>query len=46
MLAMEEQVLAKTTPPQGKLGRYQPGDQLLGFLNRLESGKTMSGTQD
>jgi len=34
-LAMKEQALAKTTPPQGKLGRYQPGDQLLNFLNSL-----------
>jgi site-specific recombinase XerD len=34
-LAMKEQALAKTTPPQGKLGRYQPGDELLNFLNSL-----------
>ena len=34
-LAMKEQALAMTTPPQGKPGRYQPGDQLLGFLNSL-----------
>jgi site-specific recombinase XerD len=34
-LAMKEQALAKTTPPQGKPGRYQPGDRLLGFLNSL-----------
>src|SRR5215510_13992397 len=34
-LAMKEQALAKTAPPQGKLGRYQPGDQLLNFLNSL-----------
>lgn len=34
-LAMKEQALAKTTPPQGKIGRYQPGDQLLNFLNSL-----------
>ena len=34
-LAMKEQALAKTKPPQGKPGRYQPGDQLLGFLNSL-----------
>ncbi len=34
-LAMKEQALARTTPPQGKLGRYQPGDQLLNFLNGL-----------
>ena len=34
-LAMKEQALAKTTLPQGQLGRYQPGDQLLNFLNSL-----------
>lgn len=34
-LAMKEQALAKTTPPQGKPGRYQPGDRLLSFLNNL-----------
>ena len=34
-LAMKEQALARTTPPNGKAGRYQPGDQLLGFLNSL-----------
>ncbi len=34
-LAMKEQALGMTTPPQGKSGRYQPGDQLLGFLNSL-----------
>jgi len=34
-LAMKEQALAKATPPQGKPGRYQPGDRLLGFLNSL-----------
>jgi len=34
-LAMKEQALAKTTPPQGQLGRYQPGDQRLNFLNSL-----------
>jgi len=34
-LAMKEQALAKTTPPLGKPGRYQPGDRLLGFLNNL-----------
>jgi site-specific recombinase XerD len=34
-LAMKEEALAKTTPPQGKLGRYQPGDELLNFLNNL-----------
>jgi site-specific recombinase XerD len=34
-LAMKEEALAKTTPPQGQLDRYQPGDELLNFLNRL-----------
>jgi site-specific recombinase XerD len=34
-LAMKEQALAKTTPPRGQLGRYQPGDELLNFLNSL-----------
>jgi hypothetical protein len=34
-LAMKEEALAKTTPPQGQLGRYEPGDALLNFLNRL-----------
>ena len=34
-LAMKEQALAKTIPPQGKPGRYQPGDRLLNFLNSL-----------
>lgn len=43
-LAMKEQALATTTPPEGTLGRYEPGDELLNFLNRLSSGKTMSGT--
>jgi site-specific recombinase XerD len=34
-LAMKERALAKTLPPNGRPGRYQPGDQLLGFLNSL-----------
>jgi site-specific recombinase XerD len=34
-LAMKEQALAKTTPLNSKATRYQPGDQLLGFLNSL-----------
>jgi site-specific recombinase XerD len=34
-LAMKERALAKASPPSGKPGRYQPGDQLLGFLNNL-----------
>jgi site-specific recombinase XerD len=33
-LAMKEQALAKTTPPNGRAARYHPGDQL-GFLNSL-----------
>jgi len=32
---MKEQALAKTMPPTGRAARYQPGDQLLGFLNNL-----------
>ena len=34
-LAMKEQALAKTSPQQGRLGHYKPGDKLLGFLNSL-----------
>lgn len=34
-LAMKEHALAKATPPNGRVARYQPGDQLLGFLNNL-----------
>jgi len=34
-LAMKERALAKTLPRHGRPGRYQPGDQLLGFLNSL-----------
>ena len=34
-LAMKEQALAKTTPRQTTLRRYQPGDPLLNFLNSL-----------
>jgi site-specific recombinase XerD len=34
-LAMKERALAKTFPLNGRPGRYQPGDQLLGFLNSL-----------
>ncbi len=34
-LAMKEQALARTTPPQGRFSRYRPGDRLLGFLNSL-----------
>jgi site-specific recombinase XerD len=34
-LAMKEQALSKATPLQSKSKRYQPGDQLLAFLNNL-----------
>ena len=34
-LAMKEKALARTTPPQGHLSRYQPDDPLLDFLNNL-----------
>ena len=34
-LAMQEEALAKTTPPTGKPGRFQPSDPLLGFLRSL-----------
>lgn len=34
-LAIKESALAKSTPYNGKSARYQPGDQLLGFLNSL-----------
>jgi site-specific recombinase XerD len=34
-LAMKEQALARTTPLNGRPGRYRPGDQLLGFLSSL-----------
>jgi len=34
-LAMKEKALAKTSPPQGKRGRYKPDDRLLAFLNSL-----------
>jgi site-specific recombinase XerD len=34
-LAMKEQALAKTSPPQSRAATYRPGDQLLGFLNSL-----------
>src|SRR4030095_14471155 len=34
-LAMKEHALAKTTPLHGRTARYQPGDQLLGFLHSL-----------
>lgn len=34
-LAMKEKALAKTSPPQGRRGRYRPGDRLLAFLSSL-----------
>jgi site-specific recombinase XerD len=34
-LAMKEKALGKTKPLKGKFKRYQPGDQLLAFLNNL-----------
>lgn len=34
-LAMKERALAKTTPLNGRFSRYQPGDELLGFLSSL-----------
>lgn len=34
-LAMKEQALAKTTPPQGSPARFRPDDRLLSFLNNL-----------
>jgi hypothetical protein len=37
-LAMKEEILAKTTPPGGKPGRYRAGDALLAFLKDLRSG--------
>jgi len=34
-LALKEEALAKTIPPNGKPGRYRPDDQLLAFLKAL-----------
>jgi site-specific recombinase XerD len=34
-LALKEQVLARTTPPGAKAGRYRPDDKLLVFLTSL-----------
>ena len=34
-LEMKEKALAKTTPANIPLGRYQPDDQLLAFLDSL-----------
>jgi hypothetical protein len=38
-LAMKERALAKTLLPHGRPGRYQPGDQPLGFLNSVGPGR-------
>jgi hypothetical protein len=35
-LALKEEILTKTTPPAGRLGRYRPGDKLLAFLKNLQ----------
>ncbi len=34
-LALKDQVLARTTPPGAKAGRYRPDDKLLAFLSSL-----------
>jgi hypothetical protein len=34
-LALKEQALARTTPPEAKPGRYRPDDRLLAFLKAL-----------
>jgi site-specific recombinase XerD len=34
-LALKEKALEKTTPPNGKPGRYRPDDRLLAFLKKL-----------
>lgn len=34
-LALKEQLLAKTSMPEGQIGRYVPDDRLLDFLNSL-----------
>ena len=34
-LALKEDIMAKTTPPGGKPGRYRADDELLAFLNTL-----------
>ena len=34
-LEMKQRVLDKTTPPNGKPGRYRPDDKLLAFLKSL-----------
>ena len=34
-LALKQEVLDKTTPPDGRPGRYRPDDRLLAFLKAL-----------
>ena len=34
-LAMKEQALSRTAPPEGKPCRYRPDDQLMAFLKAL-----------
>ena len=34
-LALKEKILEKTTPPDGKPGRFRPDDKLLAFLKSL-----------
>jgi site-specific recombinase XerD len=34
-LAVKEEALAKTSPPNSRSSRYRPGDQLLNFLDGL-----------
>jgi integrase/recombinase XerD len=34
-MALKEQALARTTPPNTKPGRYRPPDELLAFLSGL-----------
>ena len=34
-LALKEQALARTTPPDARPGRYRPPDKLLAFLEAL-----------
>ena len=33
--ALKEKAIARTTPPDTAVGRYQPTDELLAFLNQL-----------
>jgi integrase/recombinase XerD len=34
-MALKEQAIARTTPPDTSIGRYRPTDALLAFLNQL-----------